>query len=303
MKRSNPRDSKKAAQTSVVVLLESAGRILKKTGAAAAMIYADSLPDIESIKCLPDDVPVVLVTRNADLDFSRFPGVKATITVPPFSFTRLDRIKLAAVVGLARGVLKTGQKIVCVTGIAGAGSPDTLMVLEIGTEFEMFGDHAGDFLTPDVNPEVIVRILDLAAHLSLEGREGRPVGTSFVVGDHEKVLSYTRQMTINPFRGYPEEERNILSPELKETVKEFASIDGAFVVRGDGVILSAGAYLQPPGAEKALEPGLGARHLAAAAMTESTGALGIVLSESTGAVRLYKNGRIVMAIERPKGLA
>ena len=110
-------------------------------------------------------------------------------------------------------------------------------------------------------------------------------------------------MTINPFKGYAEDECNLLLPELEETIKEFASIDGAFIVRGDGVIISAGTYLQPPGSEKPLEPGLGARHAAAAAITETTKATAIVLSESTGTVRMYRNGNVVMAIERPKGLA
>ena len=195
----------------------------------------------------------------------------------------------------------TGDNIGSLTGIAGAGNPDTLMILEIGKELEILGGHAGDFLTSDVNPEVLVRILDLTARLSLEGREGKPVGASFIVGDDQKVLSFTRQMTINPFRGYPEEERNILSPELEETVKEFASIDGVFIVRGDGVILTAGAYLQPPGGEKPIEPGLGARHTAAASITEATSSIAVVLSESTGTARLYRDGSVVMAIERPKG--
>jgi DNA integrity scanning protein DisA with diadenylate cyclase activity len=303
MKKANRKVRKKAAQTYAEVLLQSAGRILGKTGSAAIMVYADSLPGLETIKVLPNNVPVILVTRDPDLDVSGFPAVKATITVPAFNFTRLDQIKLAAVIGLAQGALETGQKIVCVAGIAGAKNPDTLMALEIGAEFEIFGHHAGDFLSANVSPEVLVRTIDLAARLSLEGREGKPVGTCFVLGDNEKVLSYTRQMTINPFRGYPEEERNILSPELEETVKEFAAIDGAFVVSDDGVILTAGAYLQPPGGEKALEPGLGARHAAAAAITEATGALAVVLSESTGTVRLYRDGGAVMAIERPTGPA
>jgi DNA integrity scanning protein DisA with diadenylate cyclase activity len=300
MKKADRRRVRETKQTSSEVLLQSASRILGGTNAEAIMVYADSLPGPETIKCLSEDVPVILVTRGSGIDIQDYVDIKAAISVPDYSFTRVDQIKLAIIVGLIRGVLKPGQKIVCLTGVAGKGNIDTLMVLEIGTEFEIFGGHAGEFASSGTNPEVVVRMIDLATKLSVEGREGKPIGTCLVAGDEEKVLSYAKQMTLNPFRGYSEAERNIISPELEETIKEFASIDGAFIIRGDGVILTAGAYLQPPGSDKELEPGLGARHAAAAATTEATDALVVVLSESTGTVRLYRHGGVVMAIERPK---
>ena len=61
------------------------------------------------------------------------------------------------------------------------------------------------------------------------------------------MLSQSHQLVINPFHGYPEAERNVLDPRLEETIKEFSAIDGAFIIRGDGVILSAGRYLAPQG--------------------------------------------------------
>jgi DNA integrity scanning protein DisA with diadenylate cyclase activity len=303
VKKAKAKSEKKAAATSTGALLQSAASILKKTGAESVLVYADSLPALDALAGLGENVPVILVTSGPLPETADNPAVRASIPVPALRLTRMDRIKLAAVVGLARGVLKMGQKVVCLTGVADAGSLDTIMLLEIGTEYEILHQHAGEFLSSDVGAEVLVRTIDLAAKLSLEGREGKPVGTCFVLGDADKVMSLTRQMTINPFKGYPEEERNILAPELEETVKEFASIDGAFIVRGDGVVQTAGAYLQPPGGEKPVEPGLGARHVAAAAVTEATGAIAVVLSESTGTVRLYRSGVVVMAIERPKGSA
>lgn len=301
MKKAKPKSQKKPAGNSTNVLLQSAAAILRKTRAECLVVYADSLPTLDVLNELGDNVPVLLVTRGPLDPTPDIPAVKASIPVPTLRLTRMDRIKLAAIVGLARGVLKAGQKVVCVTGVADEHSLDTIMLLEIGTEYEIFRHHAGEFPSSDVSAEVLERAIGLAAKLSLEGREGKPVGTCFVLGDTDKVMSLTRQMMMNPFKGYSEEERNILSPELEETIKEFASIDGAFIVQGNGVIQTAGAYLQPPGGEKPVEPGLGARHVAAAAITEATGALAIVLSESTGTVRLYRSGSVVVAIERPKG--
>ena len=122
-----------------------------------------------------------------------------------------------------------------------------------------------------MTPAVFERLLTLASELGLEGREGRPVGTLFVVGDSDRVLSQSHQLVINPFHGYPEAERNILDPRLEETIKEFSAIDGAFIIRGDGVILSAGRYLAPQSKlDEPLPQGLGTRHEAAAAITMTT---------------------------------
>jgi DNA integrity scanning protein DisA with diadenylate cyclase activity len=104
-------------------------------------------------------------------------------------------------------------------------------------------------------------------------------------------------MVMNPFRGYPEEERNILDPTLGETVKEFAGIDGAFVVRGDGVVVSAGTYLKVT-QDVSLPGGYGSRHRVACSITSTTDAVAVSLSQSTGEVTVFKNGAVVLNIPR-----
>ncbi|MHC5537850.1 DNA integrity scanning protein DisA nucleotide-binding domain protein, partial [Singulisphaera rosea] len=149
---------------------------------------------------------------------------------------------------------------------------------------------------------VFERLLSLASELGLEGREGRPVGTLFVVGDSDRVLAQSHQLVINPFHGYPENERNVLDPRLEETIKEFSSIDGAFIIRGDGVILSAGRYLAPHAKlEEALPQGLGTRHEAAAAITMTTDAVTLCVSQSTGTISIFKRGRLITDIAKPRG--
>ena len=103
---------------------------------------------------------------------------------------------------------------------------------------------------------------------------------------------------INPFKGYEEAERNILDPRLEETIKEFAALDGAFIVRGDGVVESAGTYLTPKSGGENLPSGLGARHRAAAAITQHIRAIAITVSESTGSVSIFQGGELLVTIER-----
>jgi DNA integrity scanning protein DisA with diadenylate cyclase activity len=127
------------------------------------------------------------------------------------------------------------------------------------------------------------------------------VGTVFVVGDHLQVRGLSHQLVMNPFKGYRDEERNLLDPSLEETIKEFSTIDGAFLIRGDGVVEAAGAYLKAPKTASGLPSGLGARHSAAAGITAQTQALAVAISQSTGRVSLFKAGRLLMSFERSKG--
>lgn len=107
---------------------------------------------------------------------------------------------------------------------------------------------------------------------------------------------------INPFRGYTEKERNIMDQTMTEVVKELSKIDGAFIIKGNGVIVSAGTTLRPALAGEEMPKSLGARHAAAAAITASTKCLAISLSESTGTVRLWRRGSMITEIERsPRG--
>ena len=144
-------------------------------------------------------------------------------------------------------------------------------------------------------------MIEIASELGSEGREGKPVGTLFVVGNQEKVLPLTRQLILNPFKGYPEDNRNILDHSLEETIKELSAIDGAFIIRGDGIVESCGTYLKTSGQEEfELPQGLGTRHHAAAAITSVTDSIAVTVSESTGAVTIFRGGAIITEIEKPR---
>jgi DNA integrity scanning protein DisA with diadenylate cyclase activity len=103
---------------------------------------------------------------------------------------------------------------------------------------------------------------------------------------------------LNPFFGYKEEERNILNPFMDETVKEFSSIDGAFTIRGDGVVESAGSLIQATDSNHALPSGLGSRHAAAAAISVASNCIAIVVSSSTSQVTLFRRGVMLPLTEK-----
>jgi diadenylate cyclase len=179
------------------------------------------------------------------------------------------------------GVLHKGDRVVCLTGVDGSGLLDTLLVLDLGSVPGLPPLVHPAVFTGDVAPEVFERVLGLATQLAIEGREGRPLGALFVLGDSEKALSQSRSLVLNPFQGHPERGRNIMDPAVEETIKEFSALDGAFVVRGDGVVLTVGTHLSPVRGYMASPSGLGTRHAAAAGITASTAAVSVCVDGLT----------------------
>jgi len=135
-------------------------------------------------------------------------------------------------------------------------------------------------------------VVHLAVELAREGREGRKVGTLFVIGDVEHVLAQSRSLLLDPLYGHSEDLLHVERPEFRETVKELSQLDGAFVVRDDGTFVSAGRYVDVEvGAAENFLPGLGTRHAAAASVSRQTNAIAVVVSQSS-VVRVFANGQV-----------
>ena len=288
-------------------MVRHAHAIAREVGARVILLHADVVEEDCDLAALIEDVGfrVILVSRRAN--FAAPPGwseLCKVVRIPDVAMTRTGQIKVAILVSAAESLIQPGDRILCVTGLDLSGTIDTLMVLDMGMEIELFSATTAEPLPTDVTPTVFERVLTLAGELGVEGREGRPVGTLFVIGDSDRVLAQSHQLVINPFHGYPESERNILDSRLEETIKEFSAIDGAFIVRGDGVILAAGRYLAPRGKlEQALPHGLGTRHEAAASITATSQAVAMCISQSTGTVSVFKSGRLITDIPKPWGRA
>ena len=273
----------------------------KKTHSKGVLLYADMIEDYEALARIGQEKEVDLILAIKDeASFQDASTVfKKVLRIPDVPLGRINQIKMAIIQALSKGLVHKGDKWVCLSGIPQTKVLDNLLILEFGKEFEIISSSDLPVISEIVRPEVFETVLNLALDLSIEGKEGRkPVGTIFVLGKHEDVLKFSHPMVINPFQGYPEEERNILDYRLKETVKEFSTIDGAFIFREDGVILAAGRHLDASGENIEIPLGLGSRHRAAAGITSLTDALAIVVSEETGGVRIFHHGKIFMEIEK-----
>ena len=142
---------------------------------------------------------------------------------------------------------------------------------------------------------VLENTIQLAVEIAREGREGRKIGTLFVVSDAVEVIKRSRNLILDPLYGHPAEKRKICDPELRETLKELAQLDGAFIVSGEGIVISAARYINASATNIELPMGLGSRHVAAASITRDTQAVAVVVSESS-IVRIFNEGRLIAEI-------
>ena len=270
----------------------------KKVEANAVLFYMDSTKDLAPFSRIRTDAKLILLTKRKDCVEKAAEMSINAVMLPDVKLTRVGYLKIGFLAAISKGLVKDGDVIVCVGGVPEQGYMDTIMLVEAGQETELFGGGEVIAFPAGIPPEVFETLLDLVLELANEGREGKPVGSIFVLGDHERVLELSYQLVFNPFQGHPEEALRLHSAEVKETLKEFSAIDGAFVVRQDGVVLAAGRYLNVGYQGDPLPQGLGARHAAAAAITQATDSLALVISESTGKVTIFRGGRILSEIEK-----
>jgi DNA integrity scanning protein DisA with diadenylate cyclase activity/mannitol/fructose-specific phosphotransferase system IIA component (Ntr-type) len=281
------------------LMFREAQRVAQGADCSAIVVFGDTFIGGIQPGVLRSKLKTILVTRTALETSDDENEFTETIQVRSFSNQRLAQLRSAMLVALTRGVVTFTDRICCVGGITGSNQFDTLVVVDIEREFQtLLTGSTADLLPEDVKPEVLERVIAVATELAVEGREGRPVGCLFVIGDNEKVSSLSKPLVLNPFYGYKEEDRNILNPFMDETVKEFSSIDGAFIIRGDGVVESAGSLIQATDSTHELPSGLGSRHAAAAAISVTSNCISIVVSSSTGQVTLFRRGVMLPLTEK-----
>jgi diadenylate cyclase len=291
-------------QSENVTILKSAFVIAKNTGVSTMFIYIDPLDDLVYPHPLPRKINLVLVSKKkkhnfSDAEMQSIAGrAKAILTIPKVKLTRVSLIKMAVMIALSRDDVPSDGILLCVTGHHDQDCLDCIQRINPVKEHELLTAKGASRVSDQVDPVVFQAVLNIAVELSEKGREGKPVGTIFVLGDSERVLQLSKQMIINPFKGYDEAERNIVSPGLKETIREFAGLDGAFVLDADGTVLTAGRYLGAAADGTQLPQGLGSRHIAAVGITTLTDALAFVISESSGDLRIFKEGKLLMEIEK-----
>jgi hypothetical protein len=281
-------------------LVRAAFELARSLGVSKLVVQADGLRDIRFIDELREFEDVIWLTRGTEGLSSAVRANDAVIHLPDAGLTRMSQLKLALLLSLMNKQVDLDDTVICLSGVTGSRRLDTLLIANARRDFPWFREHNIDEIRGVFATREVAQLIDIALRLATEGREGRPVGTIFVLGDDAQLEPYLRQLVLNPCEGHPRRERSIHSSEFFETIREFAALDGCFVVSRKGVVQSAGTYLDAPAKKAKLRPGLGARHAAALAVTAVTDAITIAISASSGTVTIFHEGRAILELERPE---
>lgn len=273
-------------------------KLAEETSASAFVLLTENGESYRVIEKLKPDMNILVATPSAELYEEISEQTKRSVKLPFRSKNVLSTLEHALVMGLDRGYLNMENRVValCSTPEQEAGYIFHYPVSEDTLDLSLY-----KFLRRvDINPEVFETVLEIAIEIGREGREGRLIGTAFVIGDEKEIGRLSKQIILNPFEGHGSREKLILLPEIKETVKEIAQLDGVFIINREGIIHSAGVYINVDTRSIEIPRGLGARHAAVAALTTFVDCLGITVSQSGGIVRVFKNGKVALTIEPHK---
>ena len=278
-------------------LLLAARKVAEDNEAAAVVMLAEVPYNFSEIRDSLKKFRLIVTSDKADVQQAAKDDEIAVVALQDEPQTRQYQVSQALLEAISDELLRSGDTVVAVYAGFDKETLDTLTYIRLGEHLTSLTSRDLQLLETQVPLETLRQVTDIAIEIGREGREGQPVGALFVVGQHRKVLEFSHEQIHDPFRGYARKERLIRSPRVRESVKELAQIDGAFVVSADGVVISAGRILDAPASGVTLSKGLGARHWAAAAISKVTKAIAIAVSQSTGTVRLFQNGRVVLRIE------
>jgi len=252
--------------------------------ADAVLLFSPSAGTYEPFVA-DQDLPVVVVAPENDHDAESFVEL-------PLEFVDVaGRIRFGLEGATQQELVAEDAEVVCVVSTFGDGMDSVVRVR--ADHFTRSGVY-DLFVNSRPEPDVVRDVFEVCIELGKKGQKGKQVGALFVVGDAGKVMNKSRPLSYNPFE---KSHVHVGDPIVNVMLKEFSRLDGAFVISDSGKIVSAYRYLEPAAEGVDIPKGLGARHMAAGAITRDTNAVAIVLSESDGMVRAFKGGELVLELD------
>jgi diadenylate cyclase len=291
-----------AAQTNY--LLKAARKLYEEMSADAVLLLTETDLDWDAVRLLfPNGIRLLIAAQDKDLaaKLQTYPDL-TILDIDPGPTPKKERLSLALLEAVATDKLQTGAHVVALyNGIEMEESLpepiDTLSIIHLGEHLERLSAQDLRQLDTQVPLETLRAVVDLATEIGREGREGKPVGTMFVVGDTARVLKMSHSLNYNSFRGYSSKERDIRDKRVREQIKDIAQMEGAILIRRDGIAVACCMYIDAPAEGITLSKGLGTRHWAAAAITKVTKAIAVAVSQSSGTVRIFQDGKVALHIE------
>ncbi|NUQ66517.1 MAG: DNA integrity scanning protein DisA nucleotide-binding domain protein [Pirellulales bacterium] len=278
-------------------LYNLAVRLSESAEADAVMLLLEGPADWARLKNLAGDEKIIVAADTAQqLDGAKEAGLESVVLDMPASPV-YDRLTQAVLEAVADDILAPGSCVVALYSGFDSEAMDSVSIINLGEHLDRLTGRDLRQLETRVPLDTLKTVVDLAIEIGREGREGKPIGTMFVVGDTRKVLAKSHPAGFDPVRGYSRKDRRLADARVREGIKEIAQMDGAIIISADGIVEAACRYVDSSASAITLSKGLGARHWAAAAISRATKAVAVTVSQSNGTVRIFQNGEVMLRIE------
>ncbi|MDO5581938.1 MAG: DNA integrity scanning protein DisA nucleotide-binding domain protein [Planctomycetia bacterium] len=278
--------------------LEQTIEINKKLDGAGILILLEGTIDWNRLKKITEGTYVAIAaTKPEYLEGAQDFDFKTVLLNLSDASSVYDRMTGAILEAVADDLFMPGSRIIAIYSGFDNSMLDSISIINLGEHLERLSGKELRKIETKVPLKTLKMVVDLALEIGREGREGKAVGTLFVVGDTKNVLRESKPAGFDPVRGYKCKERCLFDPRVREGIKEIAQLDGAFIISLDATVIAACRLLDTSTAMITLSKGLGSRHWAAAAISRTTNAIAIVVSQSSGTVRIFVNGEVVLRIE------
>lgn len=278
-------------------LLKSAARLASLESAEAVVVLAESNFSFKVMKKLLPGVRLLVAADDPVIQESVRADEIDLIPLEHEPQSPAHQVAQVLLEAIADDLLQSGDTVVVVYSAFEKDACDTVSIIKLAEQLAKLTSRDLQKLETQVPLETLRVVVDLACEIGREGREGKSVGTLFVVGDHRKVLEESRPAGFDMVKGYSRKERNIADSKVREGIKELAQLDGCFVISSDGTIEGSARIIDTSPVEITMSKGLGSRHFAGAAISKNTKAIAVVVSETNGTVRIFQNGEVVLRIE------
>lgn len=278
-------------------MLDVAHRLAEHNDADAVLVMLEGPIDWEQLRLAVGDHKLLVAADDAvDLQGATEAGIE-TVVLNMAQSPVFEKLTQALLESVADEMLPPGADVVAVYSGFEAARFDSVSMIHLADHFSRLTVHDIRLLETRVPLDTLKSVVDLAVEIGREGREGKPIGTMFVVGSTKAVLERCHPAGFDPVKGYKKAERSLSDRRVREGIKEIAQMDGAFIISPDSTIMAAAQYVDASADGLTMTKGLGARHWAAAAISRKTNAVAVTVSQSSGTVRIFQNGEVMLRIE------
>ena len=182
-------------------LLDTAARLLVETTSEAILFLVEQRLDWARVREVTGTALVLVAAADeADVAGATDHGLRA-VTLDVGGLPVHERLAQALLECVAAEMVPPEAQVVAVYSGFEAGVIDSVSVLRLE-------EHLGQLTVRDLRSietkvplETLKLVVDLAVEIGREGREGKPVGTLFIVGDSRKVMQSSHSAGFDPVRG------------------------------------------------------------------------------------------------------